>query len=211
MRLAITGSHGVGKSTLINNLLNYLNKETDMKIAITDSRGAGKTILSQFIAGKSGGFKLLPEAPRQALQFGFSINEQTTIETEFWIFAKQLEMELVAGDNYVADRCFIDLLAYAMHLFAEKADFIKVLREIAKRAVRKYDLVIYLPTGEFPIEDDGVRSLDPRFQRAIDKLIREILDDFEISYTKIIGDKVQRYNQAVDLIDAFFYQRKEKV
>lgn len=200
MRIAITGSHGVGKSTLINDLLNYLNKEAGMKIAITGSHGTGKTTLSQFIAGKKGGFKLLPEAPRQALQLGFPINENTPLETEFWIFAKQLEMELIAGDNYVADKCFIDLLAYAMYIFAGKADFINILREIARRAVEKYDLVIYLPTGEFPIEDDGVRSLDPKFQEAIDELIREILDNFGVSYTKIIGDKMQRYNQAIELI-----------
>lgn len=171
-----------------------------MKIGITGLHGTGKTTLSQFIAGKRGGFKLLPEAPRQALQLGFPINENTPIETEFWIFAKQLEMELVAQDNYIADKCFIDLLAYAMYIFAEKADFINILREIAKGAAKKYDLVIYLPTGEFPIEDDGVRSTDPKFQEAIDKLILKILNNFGVSYTKITGNKDERYNQAVELI-----------
>lgn len=178
MRVAITGSHGVGKSTLINDLLNYLNQE----------------------AREGGGFKLLPEAPRQAFELGFPINENNTPETQFWIFAKQLEMELIAQDNYIADKCFIDLLAYAMYIFREKQDFINILKDISRRAARKYDLVIYLPSGEFPIEDDGVRSIDPKFQEGIDKLILEILNDFGVSYTKIAGSREKRAKQAIDLV-----------
>ena len=177
-----------------------------MKIGITGSHGTGKTTLSQFIAGRGkindGKFKLLPEAPRQALQLGFPINENTPIETEFWIFAKQLEMEMIAGDNYVADKCFIDLLAYAIYIFGKKPEFVNMLREIAENAAKKYDLVIYLPAGEFPIEDDGVRSTNPEFQMAIDELIVKILDDFSIAHTKINGSKEERYQKAVELIKA---------
>jgi len=175
MRIAITGSHGVGKTTLINELLNYLNK-------------------------KDSGFKLLEEAPRQAFELGFPINENNSSETQLWVFAKQLEMELVADSYYIADKCFIDLLAYAMYIFKERHDLISILRDISKRAALKYDLVIYLPAGEFPIEDDGVRSTDQKFQEGIDKLILEILNDFEISYTKISGSKEERYSRAVELI-----------
>ncbi|MBA3047418.1 AAA family ATPase [Patescibacteria group bacterium] len=200
MRIAITGSHGVGKTTLINDLLKFLNKkEETMKAGITGSHGTGKTTLSKHIAGRNN-YKLLPESPRQALQLGFPINENTPIETEFWIFGKQLEMEMIAGDNYIADKCFIDLLAYAICIFGNNLEFIKVLREITERAVRKYDVVIYLPSGEFPIEDDGVRSTDPKFQAKIDELIVEILHDFNIKYTRITGGKEERYQKALKAI-----------
>jgi len=178
MRIAITGSHGVGKSTLANDLLNYLSKEDNL----------------------SSDFKLLEEAPRQAFELGFPINEDNSPETQLWIFAKQLEMELVAKDNYIADKCFIDLLAYAIYVFKEKQDLINILKDIFRRAVSKYDLVIYLPAGEFPIEDDGVRSTDQKFQEGVDKLILEILNDSEINHVKIIGSKEERYNQAKELI-----------
>jgi len=191
MRIAITGSHGVGKSTLANDILAYLNgKEADLKINITDLDSASKRK----------DFKLLEEAPRQAFELGLPINENNSPETQLWVFAKQLEMELIAQNYYIADKCFIDLLAYVMYIFREKRDLIDILKDISKRAAGKYDLVIYLPAGEFPIEDDGVRSTDPEFQDGVDKLILEILNDFNINYVKIIGNKEERYNQARELI-----------
>ena len=191
MRIAITGSHGVGKSTLVNDLLVYLNgKETGSKINITDLDSASKRK----------DFKLLEEAPRQAFELGLPINENNSPETQLWVFAKQLEMELIAQNYYIADKCFIDLLAYVMYIFRERRDLIDTLKDISRRAASKYDLVIYLPAGEFPIEDDGVRSTDPEFQKGVDKLILEILNDFGISYVKITGNKEERYNQARELI-----------
>ena len=204
MRIAITGSHGVGKTTLIKDLLNYLNnKEGNVKIGITGSHGTGKTTLTKHLAGRQG-YKLLPEAPRQALQFGFPVNENTSLETEFWIFGKQLEMEMIAGSNYVADKCFIDLLAYAMYIFKDNGEFLKVLKDITKKAVKNYNLVIYLPSGEFPIEDDGVRSTDPKFQMDIDKQIIEILKEFDLEFIKITGGKEERYQKVIKAVNGIF-------
>ena len=178
MKVAVTGSHGVGKSTLINDILNYLNRE----------------------AGLSRSFKLLEETPRQAFKLGFPINENNTPETQLWIFAKQLEMELVANDDYIVYKCYVDLLAYALHFFKERQDLINTLKDISSRAANKYDLVIYLPTGEFPIEDDGVRSTDTDFQERVDKLVLKILVEFGINYVKITGNKEERLRRAIELI-----------
>jgi nicotinamide riboside kinase len=176
MRIVITGSHGVGKTTLISHFLEILNREEEK-------------------------FKLLPETPRQAVKLGFPINENTPIETQFWIFAKQIEMEHLAKNYFIADKCFIDLLAYAIFLFPDQPEFLKVLRDIAKKAAVNYNLVIYIPSGEFPIEDDGVRSTDPKFQSEIDRLVVEILNEFGVDYTKITGNKEERYKKALELME----------
>ena len=91
MRIVITGSHGTGKTTLGKNLFRYLQEEK-MKIGVTGSHGTGKTTLSKLLAGKNN-WRYLPESPLQAMTKGFPINEETPIETEIWIFAKQIEME----------------------------------------------------------------------------------------------------------------------
>jgi len=176
MRIAVTGSHGVGKTTLISHLLGVLNKEEEK-------------------------FKLLPETPRQAVELGFTINENTPIETQFWIFAKQIEMEHLAKNYFIADKCFIDLLAYSKFLFLDKPEFLQVLNDIAKKAVANYNLVIYVPAGEFPIEDDGVRSTDPKFQKEIDRLVVDILNEFGVSYIKISGNREERIGKVLEIVE----------
>lgn len=204
MRIAITGSHGVGKTTLAKRLLEHLNdesyqsKEDLMRIAVTGSHGTGKTTLSKLVTGRMN-YRYIPESPFQAVQKGFSINEETPLEAEIWIFAKQVEMEMADG-NWVADKCMIDLLAYAYHIFKEDKSVLDVLTRIARRNFPKYDLVIYLPCGEFPIEDDGYRSLDPVFQHHVDCCIRGLMAAHGIRYHRVTGTPEQRFDQVKGLM-----------
>ena len=193
MRIVITGSHGTGKTTLGKNLFRYLQEEK-MKIGVTGSHGTGKTTLSKLLAGKNN-WRYLPESPLQAMTKGFPINEETPIETEIWIFAKQIEMETFTPESWVADKCLIDLLAYARYLMPKEKSLLETLTKIVKRNA-VYDVVIYLPTGEFPIEDDGFRSTDPVFQEAIDKEITRIMREMNIEYHKIVGTREERLERA---------------
>lgn len=196
MKIVITGSHGVGKSTLSKKLHEEVNQ---MRIGVTGAHGTGKTTLSKYFAGKQQ-FHYLPEAPFQAFQAGFTMNEESGLDSELWIFGKQAEMEIRHGDNWVADKCFIDLLAYARYLFPKDNDLHNVLLRVATPYIKRYELVIYLPTGEFPIEDDGYRSLDPVFQQAIDREIVTIMGELSIPHHRIVGNIPERFDQVMTLI-----------
>ncbi len=203
MRIVVTGSHGVGKTTLVWQLLKYLNgiefpKEDMMRIGVTGSHGTGKTTLSKLIAGRLK-YAFLPETPFQALQAGFPINETTSLAAELWMFARQAEQELRA-DNWVADKCMIDLLAYAHYFFENDKALINVLSRMTQISFQRYDVVVYLPTGEFPLEDDGFRSMDPRFQNRVDQLIRGVMDTYDIKYHPIVGTPTERFQQVSALI-----------
>lgn len=174
-----------------------------MKIGITGSFGTGKTTLSKLVAGRKK-YKLLSESPLQAFQIGLSMNKQADTECEVYIFGKQIEMEINAKDNYVADKCFIDLFAYAEYLFPEDKSLLDVLEKITDNAVKKYDIIIYLPSGEFPIEDDGLRPIDVGFQKAVDKNILDYLLKNKIKYYRVVGDKESRYKQVLGLIAQVF-------
>lgn len=165
-----------------------------MKVGIAGSHGTGKTTLSKLLAGKNN-WRYLPEAPLQAMTRGFPINEETSVETELWIFAKQIEMEMFTPESWVADKCLIDLLAYARYLMPNERALLEILTKIVERNA-VYDVVIYLPTGEFPIEDDGFRSTDPVFQEAIDREIVRIMHEMGIEYYKIVGTREERLEKA---------------
>ena len=162
-----------------------------MKIAITGAQGVGKTTLARQINKDYPDFQILPEAARLAKEAGYNLDYTATAETERWLIAKQIELES-AENKWVADRCGIDLLAYIHYLFADESELIEFAVKTLVPRFSNYDLVLYLPGGEFAIEDDGVRTTDIKFQQAVDQRIRDVLEKHKIPFIKIIGSPEER-------------------
>jgi hypothetical protein len=197
MKIVVLGSHGTGKTTLTKRLYGFLKDSYPMQIeSVKTGKEGGEYRLSEPVGYLH--WTYLPEAPFEAVQRGFTMNEDTSLESEIWIIARQLELERRPAP-WIADKCLIDILAYAKFLFTGEPELLK----IAERMVQNnacYDLVLYLPTGEFPIEDDGLRSLDSSFQENIDKEIIGIMDNFGIDYHVLRGDKEERFAKAKQLV-----------
>ena len=170
-----------------------------MKIAIIGAQGVGKTTLANQISKEYPDFKILPEAARLAMKAGYKLDHTATTETELWLIAKQIELESGEG-KWVADRCGIDLLAYIHHLFSEESSLIEFATKTLVPRFSNYDLVLYLPSGQFAIEDDGVRITDMKFQQAIDQQIKDILEKHKIPFIKIVGSPKERLTKVKKLI-----------
>lgn len=170
MKIVIVGAHGVGKTTLSNRLAKELNLPTIHDVVI------------------------------EAFEKGFEINENTPPETQFWLFARQLEEERLTK-GFVADKCLMDYTVYADIIFDD--DRLKsLLAEMIKKNIG-YDYVFYLPI-EFPIEDNKIRSLDPEFQKRVDQKYLKLLNDWEIDYTTISGSIEERLSNVLDKINKIF-------
>lgn len=170
-----------------------------MKIVITGAQGVGKTTLAKQIKEEYPDFKILPEAARLAVEAGHKLDETATVETELWLITKQIELESMK-EKWVADRCGIDLLAYIRHLFSEETDLIEFATKTLVPRFSNYDLVIYLPGGEFAIEDDGVRTTDLKFQQDIDKWVKDVLEKHKIPFVEITGTPSERLERVKQLI-----------
>lgn len=169
-----------------------------MRIAITGAQGVGKTTLARQINKDFPDFKILPEAARLAKEAGYALDETATTGTELWLIAKQIELENTEN-KWIADRCGIDLLAYIHHLFSEESALIEFATQTLVPRFSSYDLVLYLPSGEFAIEDDGIRITDSEFQQAIDNRIKDILEKHKIPFIKIVGSPKERLSQVKKL------------
>ncbi|MFA5791992.1 MAG: ATP-binding protein [Candidatus Paceibacterota bacterium] len=170
-----------------------------MKIAITGAQGVGKTTLAEQINRDYPDFKILPEAARLAKEAGYNLDQTATTETELWLIAKQIELESTES-KWVADRSCIDLFAYIHHLFPEESSLIEFATKTLVPRFNKYDLILYLPSGEFAIEYDGVRTVDIEFQKEVDKKIRDILEKHKIPFIKIIGSPEERLEKVKKLL-----------
>ncbi len=170
-----------------------------MKTAFVGSFSTGKTTLANVFA-REWDVPLLPEVAREVVRLGFPLDQSATAETETLIFLKQWRAEAVHED-FVADRSIYDVLAYAdwvmehndadrkeNHLWYES-------REIALLNLRaRYDVVFYLPI-EFPIVLDGLRPDDTAFQTDIDRRIRTLLEQEDVSFHTLSGSVEERRDQ----------------
>ncbi|HEX9695691.1 MAG TPA: ATP-binding protein [Actinomycetota bacterium] len=174
------------------------------RIAIVGSFSTGKTTLAEEAAQQLE-LPLLPEVAREVAAMGFKLDKDATPETEALIFLKQYRNEMTHPD-FVGDRSLIDVMTYAGWVLdnqPRRKEFAlwDECREIARYHLRsQYSHVFYLPI-EFPIVPDGLRPLDPDFQREIDERMVRILHDNAVDYEPLRGSVDERMEALAKNLD----------
>lgn len=147
-----------------------------MRIAITGSHGVGKTTLAKAV-GAALDLPVLPEASRiaaEALELG-PLGEKHVGGgfQEACLDIQQRNEE--AYENFVADRGWPDYVAYPLAIGSFSSKSIgRYVGRVQSVAYRAYDLVVFVPI-EFPLKGDGFRSTDIAYQASIDTLLRVLI------------------------------------
>jgi nicotinamide riboside kinase len=145
-KVALIGSHGVGKTTLAFGLAARL-KEHDVSL------------------------EMVHEVARRC---PLPINEETGVASESWILHTQIAEELVAQARYpvvVCDRSALDNYVYLLLAAGPQAG----LEALVDFWMSTYDLLVHVPIVALP-QSDGVRAEDPAFQRAVDVRLESELE-----------------------------------
>lgn len=142
-----------------------------MKIAIVGTHGVGKTTLSFALAkhykqlGKN--VKIIQEVARIC---PFPINEGMSREAAEWIYHEHSKKELEANKDHeivIGDRSTCDSFAYAKH-FKLNLNIMQVNQAIWHLGT--YDKLIFV-RPDIPLQPDGIRSIDLEFQKSIDDIL----------------------------------------
>lgn len=178
-----------------------------MKLILTGAQGTGKTtVLNEF---EKGGWNIITEVVRKLSKEGIKINEMGDEEGQTKIF--DTYKELLQCEEYISDRGLTDVAAYTWYLVAEGKIHPSILWEqlacIESFFENNQDVVVcYFPI-EFPVVDDGVRSIDEDFRKRIDHYIKDILDSREIPYITVTGsveDRVRMINDEITRVKQCF-------
>ena len=148
MKLALIGTHGVGKTTLAYEVCSRMKK-------------AGENV------------ELVAEVARRS---PFPVNAATTLEGQLWILHAQIAAELDASRsaaNVVCDRSVLDNYCYLVNKFGRQPQ----LEAWLAWWMQTYAVLAGVRPLEQKIQPDGVRSEDRAFQRRIHELLNELLDD----------------------------------
>jgi AAA domain len=146
LKLALIGTHGVGKTTLAYEICSLLKK-------------AHYNV------------ELVTEVARQS---PFPVNAATTIEGQLWILHAQIAAELDAGrraPHVITDRAVLDNYCYLVNKFGRQPQ----LESWLAWWMDTYSILIGVPPVEADIPSDGFRSEDRAFQQRIHGQLIELL------------------------------------
>jgi thymidylate kinase len=157
-----------------------------VKVAFIGTHGVGKTTLAYGLAmrlkqvGANVGF--LEEVARRC---PFPINEETSLEAQTWILMETIRREIELEKVYtevVCDRSVIDNYCYLEFALGRRP----ALYELVCYWARTYDLILKVPVRMGFLQDDGTRSTDLAFQRAIDDTLLSLLNEAGIAYEEFV-------------------------
>lgn len=170
-----------------------------MKIAFIGSHGVGKTTLCYDLAGILK--KHLPTVGivmEVARSCPLPINRETNLDAQSWILHTQIAMEIAgAAQNnaVVCDRAALDNYAYLVAAMGKHP----VLDELVSYWMTTYDYLFKVPiTSE--LQKDGIRDIDLRFQREIDKAVDRLLEERHIVHFRLPSRNRSRWMSYVHRI-----------
>lgn len=150
------------------------------KIAFIGTHGTGKTILAyEFTALlKKQGYNadVVKEVARKC---PFPLNENRCLEGQRWIVLEQVKEEIELARNnevVVCDRSVLDNYAYLVSKFGHD----DLVYGFVDGWIRTYNLLFRVPICKDYLKEDGVRSIDEKFQREIDDSVDRLIRDFEV-------------------------------
>ncbi len=178
MRIAFTGAHSTGKTTLIN----ILKQNPDF-------------VDYTFI-----------HSPTRSIQVnGNQINEKGDDTTQNLIMFQHVMNSNTSAKKVVFDRCSLDGFVYTSYLYANgkvSKETLKISECICLNTISKYDCIFYLPI-DIELNNDGVRSQDPDFQLKIGKLFEEYRATYKIPVIPIVGTVEERIEKIYNAIVQF--------
>ena len=148
MKLALIGTHGVGKTTLAYEICSLL-KKADHNV------------------------ELVTEVARRS---PFPVNEATTLEGQLWILHAQIAAELDAAaraPHVICDRSVLDNYCYLVNKFSRQPQ----LEHWLEWWMNTYSLLVAVPPLADGIPPDGFRSENVEFQHRIHELLGQLLDE----------------------------------
>lgn len=149
-----------------------------MKIGLAGSISVGKSTLAKEL-GKITQFQnyeIITERSKYLRDLGVTLNTDSTLPGQI-IFAAERSIELMK-ENVITDRSIYDVCAFT--LSAKSIDW-RIKEEYCNLILHlrdQYDVIIYVSPIGVDIEDNGVRTTDPKYRDQLDHVIKELIKQY---------------------------------
>lgn len=176
-RISISGTHSIGKTTLIE----QLKKEKEFK-----------------------DWLFIPGPTRTLRELGFSINNEDSNYDPTQMMCLAIDIQnLQKQGNILQDRSLLDTVIYTMYLMKEgkvSKEVGRVVRDIFLSFCSQYDLFIIPDKNDVELVQDGVRNEDHDFRNQIEEMMFECLKSENLKYIVVKGTNEERIKQVKKII-----------
>ena len=167
-----------------------------MKVALIGTHGVGKTTLCFELAARLKRRDVDVELVREvARRCPLPINRETSLAAQSWILHTQMAWELEAESGHplvLCDRSVLDNYCYLHHATGPQASWEPLL----DAWLATYDLLVKVPIWTTP-HWDGVRDTDLAFQRDIDALLDQQIERRGLPVLRLSPDDRPHWGDAV--------------
>lgn len=192
-KIALVGSHGTGKSTLL-------------------------TALSERLVCDGLSVTILEEIPRSICnRVGsnsyFQRSHNSCVRQLMLLFAQVVEenTNTSTADYFLTDRSVVDHWVYTRLLFQkdiENHELDKLLPHWIFKYLATYNLVLHLPV-EFGPANDGVREDDFEFQTHVGDSILQFLQESGVYFVTVRGSVESRIGESIEAIKSLGTRKRE--
>lgn len=176
-----------------------------MRIAISGAHFSGKSTLVGDLADALPTYSIVDEPYVLLAEEGYEFSEMPSVEDFELQLERSIECLDESEPDVLFDRCPADLLAYLLtHADADAFDLERWLPRI-RAAIGKLDLVVFLPVEgrdriPLPTSEDAVLRMQ------VDAELREILledsFDFDVEVIEVTGARAERVRRVVEYLRA---------
>ncbi len=174
-----------------------------MKIAVIGSHGTFKTTLVYFLAGvlKAKG-KSVGIIREMATSCPYFKSQHGNVMAQNWILLNQVQLEREYQDIYdfvICDRSVVDNFIYAVQAYEKEQQTIPTwIEPFVLHHSKSYNFLFKTPVSPFGLIDDGIRSVDRKWQKEIDEQIKQYLKEKEINHIELPISESETYDDIVD-------------
>jgi hypothetical protein len=173
-----------------------------MRIAISGTHRVGKTTLAEALAEALPGHELVPEPYYQLEEAGYEFEATPSIEDFQEQLERSIRGVSESAKNTVFDRCPLDILGYLLtHRDADAFELDAWMPRV-REAVAKLDLIVFVPI-EDPDRVDVPRDearLRADVDEALRELVEDDAFDLELDVLTVEGPASARLRQVIDRI-----------
>tara|TARA_R110000823_G_scaffold304926_1_gene426728 strand:+ start:980 stop:1510 length:531 start_codon:yes stop_codon:yes gene_type:complete len=176
-----------------------------MKIGFTGTMSVGKTTLVNALKDRAEfkNYTFATERSKHLRDLGIPLNTDSTIKGQV-IFLAERCSELLQPDM-VTDRTVIDVMAFTSLAKSIPIRYADDYCKLAVNLIKEYDYIFYISPEGVELEDNGVRTIDPKYRIKIDEEIKKIisLNQPKIrKYVELSGtteERIYKIKQAMSL------------